>query len=45
MSKLVSREEQRKLYRAWKTKLQHTKLSKSEIIRRAKTFAKKGMQT
>jgi hypothetical protein len=39
----LSREQQRKLYRAWKKRLQGTKLSEEEATRRAKSFAKKGM--
>jgi hypothetical protein len=39
----ISREEQRKLFREWKKRLQGGRLTETEITRRAKSFAKKGM--
>lgn len=41
--KKLSREEQRKLFREWKKRLQGSRLSEEEVTRRAKSFAKKGM--
>lgn len=41
--KKLNREEQRKLFRNWKKRLQGGRLSQPEINKRAKSFAKKGM--
>lgn len=41
--KKLNREEQRKLFREWKKRLQNGRLSQPEINKRAKSLSKKGM--
>jgi hypothetical protein len=44
MKKRVDRDEQRKLFKAWKNYLKDSKLTDSEITKRAKTFSRKQMK-
>jgi len=40
----VSKETSKKLYKQWKQHLSNSRLSEEEIVRRAKTFTRKGMK-
>jgi hypothetical protein len=44
MKKTVDRNKQRKLFKAWKKYLKDSRLSDSEITKRAKTFSRKQMK-
>lgn len=41
--KKINKEQSKKLYKQWKQYLSNSRLKEDEIIRRAKTFARKGM--
>jgi len=41
--KKINKEQSKKLYKKWKQHLSNSRLKEDEIIRRAKTFARKGM--